>query len=107
MITDVSIIHVTVGSSSPHLQRSFHLKGTLSHPNAPDGPLALAFHWKITKYRNSWTNNHSISFSPALTSSHARMHGEFLRRLFLQAHRETQEYFRFMGMPAQLFCCAS
>jgi hypothetical protein len=29
------------------------------------------------------------------------MHGEFLRLLFLQAHRETGDYFRFMGTPAQ------
>jgi hypothetical protein len=28
------------------------------------------------------------------------MHGEFLCR-FLQAHRGTQKFFRFMGMPAQ------
>ena len=29
------------------------------------------------------------------------MHGEFLRLLFLQAHRETEEYVHFMGTPAQ------
>ena len=29
------------------------------------------------------------------------MHGEFLRLLFLQAHRESEDYFRFMGTPAQ------
>ena len=29
------------------------------------------------------------------------MHGEFLRLLFLQAHRETEDYFAFMGTPAQ------
>jgi hypothetical protein len=29
------------------------------------------------------------------------MHGEFLRLLFLQAHRETEAYFAFMGTPAQ------
>jgi hypothetical protein len=29
------------------------------------------------------------------------MHGEFLRLLFLQAHRLTEEYLRFIGMPAQ------
>jgi hypothetical protein len=30
------------------------------------------------------------------------MHGESLRLLFLQAHRETEAYFAFMGTPAQL-----
>jgi hypothetical protein len=29
------------------------------------------------------------------------MHGEFLCLLFLQAHRETEAYFVFMGTPAQ------
>ena len=29
------------------------------------------------------------------------MHCEFLRLLFLQAHRETEAYFVFMGTPAQ------
>ena len=29
------------------------------------------------------------------------MHGEFFRLLFLQAHRETEAYFAFMGTPAQ------
>jgi hypothetical protein len=37
---------------------------------------------------------------PAITSISARMHGEFLRLLFLQAHRETEDYFAFMGTPA-------
>ena len=29
------------------------------------------------------------------------MHDEFLRLLFLQAHREAEAYFAFMGTPAQ------
>ena len=29
------------------------------------------------------------------------MHGEFLRLIFLQAHRETEDYFRFTGVSAQ------
>jgi hypothetical protein len=38
---------------------------------------------------------------PAITSTSVRMHGEFLRLLFLQAHRETENSFSFMGTPAQ------
>ena len=30
-----------------------------------------------------------------------RMHGEFLRLLFLQAHRETESHFTAAGMPSQ------
>ena len=40
--------------------------------------------------------------SPAPQSS--RMHGEFLRLLFLQAHRETTAHFTAIGMPAQQHC---
>jgi hypothetical protein len=55
----------------------------------------------LNKYRNTYANNYSISFLPAITSTSARMHGEFLRLLFLQAHRENEAYFAFMGTPAQ------
>ena len=41
---------------------------------------------------------------PAITSTSSRMHGEFLRLLFLQAHRETTAHFTVIGMPAQQHC---
>ena len=77
-----------------------HLNGTLSHPNAPDALLNQAAQRKVQKYRNAYANNHTISFLPAITSTSTRMHGEFLRLIFLQAHRETEDYFRFTGVPA-------
>ena len=46
----------------------------------------------------------TISFMPAITSTTSRMHGEFLRLLFLQAHRETAAHFTAIGMPAQQHC---
>ena len=55
--------------------------------DTPDAPPNEAAKRKVNKYRNSYANNHSISFLPAITSTSARMHGEFLRLLFLQAHR--------------------
>ena len=97
LVIDLSITHDRHGSSSAHP----HLNGTLSHPDSPDTPLNEAAKRKVNKYRNSYANNHSISFLPAITSTSARMHGEFLRLLFLQAHRETEDYFAFMGTPAQ------
>ena len=47
-----------------------------------------------------------ITFMPAIASTSSRMHGEFLRLLFLQAHRETTAHFRVtaIGMPAQQHC---
>ena len=45
-----------------------------------------------------------ISFLPSITSTSTRMHGEFLRLLFLQAHRETTAHFTALRMPAQQHC---
>ena len=38
---------------------------------------------------------------PGVASTSGRLHSELLRLLFLQAHRETEEYCRLFGMPAQ------
>ena len=46
-------------------------------------------------------NNQNISFLPAIVSTSTRMHGEFLRLLFLQAHRETEAHFTAAGMSSQ------
>ena len=37
----------------------------------------------------------------AMSSTSTRMHGEFLRLLFLQAHRETEAHFTAAGMSSQ------
>jgi hypothetical protein len=56
---------------------------------------------KINGYRHQYADNHNISFLPAIVSTSTRMHGEFLRLLFLQAHRETEAHFTDAGMPSQ------
>ena len=45
-------------------------------------------------------DNQNISFLPAIVSTSTRMHGEFLRLLFLQAHRETEAHFIAAGMSS-------
>ena len=40
---------------------------------------------KIAAYRQQYADNQNISFLPAIVSTSTRMHGEFLRLLFLQA----------------------
>jgi hypothetical protein len=42
-----------------------------------------------------------MSFLPAIMSTSNRMHGEFLRLLFLQAHRETEAHFTVTGLSSQ------
>jgi hypothetical protein len=82
LVFDHSITHHRFGSSS-HV----HQNGLLSHPQDLDVPLRLAAQLKIDSYRQQYADNQNISFLPAIMSTSTRMHGEFLRLLFLQAHR--------------------
>jgi len=90
--------HDRFGSSS-HVQQN----GTLSHPQDLDDPMRVAAQRKINAYKQHYADNQNISFLPAIMSTSTRMHGEFLRLLFLQAHRETEAaaHFTAAGMPSQ------
>jgi hypothetical protein len=61
----------------------------------------------MRKIKKSSANHYSppphvnSSFLPAIMSASNRMHGEFLRLLFLQANRETEAHFTGAGMPSQ------
>ena len=85
-----------------------HLNSLLTHPQDLDAPLHVAARKKISAYRaqyaNNRANNRNISFKPAITSTSSHLHGEFLRLLFLQAHRETTAHFTAIGVPAQQHC---
>ncbi len=56
---------------------------------------------RAPKRRQQYADNQNISFLPAIVSTSTRMHGEFLRLLFLQAHRETEAHFTAAGMSSQ------
>jgi hypothetical protein len=56
---------------------------------------------KINAYRQQYADNQNISFLPAIVSTSCRMHGEFLRLLFPQAHLETEAHFTAAGMSSQ------
>jgi hypothetical protein len=96
LIFDLSIAHDRFGSSS-HVQQN----GCLSHPQDLDAPLRIAAQRKIAAYQQQYADNQNISFLPAIVSTSTRMHGEFLRLLFLQAHRETEAHFTAAGMSSQ------
>ena len=96
LVFDLSIAHDRFGSSS-HVQQN----GSLSHPQDIDAPLRIAAQRKIAAYRQQYADNQNISFLPAIVSTSTRMHGEFLRLLFLQAHRETEAHFTAAGMSSQ------
>ena len=76
------------GLGRPAVQQN----GCLSHPQDLDAPLHIAAQRKIAAYQQQYADNQNISFLPAIVSTSTRMHGEFLRLLFLQAHRETEAH---------------
>ncbi len=57
---------------------------------------------KIRKYRADYNNNpqSTVSFKVMsdVTSTSGRLHSEFIRLLFLQAHRETDRFFAASGV---------
>jgi hypothetical protein len=80
------------------------LNGHLKYPNNLDQSLNDAPADKIRKYRADYNNRtpSAVSFMPAIPSTSDRLHSEFVRLLFLQAHRETDRFFADSGVqPAQ------
>ncbi len=86
LVLDLRIAHDRFGSSSDP-----SLDGHLHYPNDLDGPLNEAAADKIRQYRADYNNrpSNAISCMPAIASTSGRLHSEFVRLLFLQAHRET------------------
>ncbi len=97
LVFDLSMTHHRFGSRN-HVQQN----SLLSHPQDLDAHLRLAAKRKINGYRQQHADNQNISFLPAIVSTSTRMHGEFLRLLFLQAHRETEAHFTAAGMASQV-----
>jgi hypothetical protein len=95
LVMDLRIAHDRVGSSTDP-----SLNGHLKYPNNLDQSLNDAAADKIRKYRADYNNRSPsvVSFMPAIASTSVRLHGEFVRLLFLQAHRETDRFFAASGV---------
>jgi hypothetical protein len=95
LVLDLRIAHDRVGSSTDPT-----LNGHLKYPNNLDQPLNEAAADKIRKYRADYNNRppSAVSFMPAIASTSGRLHSEFVRLLFLQAHRETDSFFAASGV---------
>jgi hypothetical protein len=97
-VLNLCIAHDRFGSSSGP-----SLNGNLHYPNDIDRSLNEAAADKIRKYRADYNNNplnsisSTVSFIPAIASTSGRLHSEFIRLLFLQAHRETDRFFAASG----------
>jgi hypothetical protein len=94
LVLDLRIAHERFGSSSDP-----NLNGHLHYPNDIDNSLNEAVADKIRKYRDDYDSNPptAISFIAAIASTIGRVHSEFVRLLFLQAHRKTDRIFAASG----------
>jgi hypothetical protein len=63
--------------------------------------LHIAAQRKMNSQRQQYPDNQNISFLLAILSTSTCMHGEILRLLFLQAHRETEAHFTATGVQSQ------
>ncbi len=97
LVLDLRIAHDRVGSSADPT-----LDGHLKYPNNLDQSLNDTAAEKIRKYRADYNNRPSsaVSFMPAIVSTSGRLHSEFVRLLFLQAHRETDRFFAASGVQS-------
>ena len=95
LVLDLRIVHDRFGRSS-----DLSLNGNLRYPNDIDRSLNEPTDDKIRIYRTDYNNNPptSVSFIPAITSTSGRLHSEFIRLLFLQAHWETDRFFAVSGV---------
>ena len=99
LVLDLRITHDRFGRSS-----DLSINGSLHYPNDKDRSLNEAAVGKIVKYRADYNNNppQAVAFMSAIASTSGRLHSEFIRLLFLQAHRETDRFFAASGVhPAQ------
>ncbi len=90
LVLDLRIAHDRFGRSSDP-----SLNGHLYYPNDIDKSINEAAADKIRKYRAEYNNNPptAVSFMPAVASTSGRLLCEFVRLLFLQAHREIDHFF--------------
>jgi hypothetical protein len=95
LVLDLRIAHDRFGSSTDP-----SLNGHLHYPSNIDRSLNEAAADKIRKYRADYNNNppDTVSFMPAIASTSGSLHSEFVRILFLQAHRETDRFFAASGV---------
>jgi hypothetical protein len=84
--------------------RKFHLDPLGDHLNTctAHSGAKKAHDWIVDQIadRADYDNNppNTVSFMPAIGSTTGRLHTEFVRLLFLQAHRETDRFFAVSGV---------
>jgi hypothetical protein len=90
LIIDLAVVHEFQGNV---VHPDCH--GNLRHPN-PDKVLtdkAVAKAQGHDEYRPDYLRNHNKAFLPLIMSTSGRLHGEFVRLLYLLAHRRAVRFF--------------
>ncbi len=97
MVLDLRIAHDRIGSSANPT-----LNGKLTYPDNIDESLNKSANDKIRKYRVDYNNNppNAVAFMPAIAGTTGRLHSDFIRLLFSQAHRETDRFFPASGVQS-------
>jgi hypothetical protein len=95
LVLDLRIAHDRFGSSIDP-----NLNGHLHYPNNIDKSLNETAADKIRKYRADYNNNPpaDVAFMPTIASTSGRLHSEFVRLVFLQAHRDNDRFFAASGV---------
>jgi hypothetical protein len=96
LVLDLRLAHDRLGSSSDPT-----LNGRL-HYNDIDKSLNEDTNDKNRKYRPDCNNNPSNvdAFMPTMAGTNGRLHSDFIRLSFLQAHRETDRFFTSSGVQS-------
>ncbi len=92
LVLDLRIAHERWGSSS-----NPSVNGQLRYPTDLDMTLNEAAADKNSQYRAHY-NNRPYVFYAFYASTSGRLHCEFVRLLFLQAHRKTNRFFAASGV---------
>ena len=93
LIIDVAVVHEFDGSV---VQVERH--GQLRHPN-PDKVLIDKAVTKVqgNEYHQDYLQNRGKAFLPLIMSTSGRLHGEFVRLLYILAHRRAVRFFEALG----------
>ncbi len=92
---DLRVAHDRVGSRADPV-----LNGHLCYPNILDQSLNDTGADKLRKHHADYNFNPSrgVGFIPVVASTSGRLHIEFIRISFLQAHRETELFLTGSGV---------
>ena len=95
LVMDIACTHEFCGNHRRDITRNGQLRDS-----DVNKLLETTARTKVARYREGYANRRggtSDAFLPCVMSTSGRIHGEFLRLLYILAHRHTVKYFADMG----------